>query len=127
MKSAKTVSAITVLLLAAGCGQPETESATDMDVVPEAGSAETETAVAMSQRQLEQWSASCALCHVTGVAGAPISGNVEQWQPRLAQGREVLLTHTLEGLNSMPPLGYCMSCEREDFVAMIDFMLGASQ
>jgi cytochrome c5 len=26
----------------------------------------------------------------------------------------------------MPPLGYCMSCEREDFIAMIDFMAGES-
>ena len=22
----------------------------------------------------------------------------------------------------MPPLGYCMACERDDFVALIDFM-----
>jgi cytochrome c5 len=50
---------------------------------------------------MQMWSRSCALCHVDGNAGAP---------------------HTVEGLNSMPPLGYCMACERDDFLAMIDFM-----
>ncbi len=42
------------------------------------------------------------------------------------QGADVLLAHTVEGLNDMPPLGYCMSCEREDFIAMIDFMAGGT-
>jgi cytochrome c5 len=51
-------------------------------------------------------------------------GDADAWQPRLAQGRETLLRHTVEGLNSMPPLGYCMACEREDFLSMIDFMTG---
>jgi cytochrome c5 len=68
------------------------------------------------------WSQSCALCHVDGKGGAPHVGNVDEWLPRLAQGEEVLLTHTLEGLNNMPPLGYCMACERDDFLAMINFM-----
>jgi cytochrome c5 len=68
------------------------------------------------------WASSCVLCHVNGNGGAPIVGITEQWQPRLAQGMDTLLQHTLEGLNAMPPLGYCMSCEAQDFTAMIGFM-----
>ena len=68
------------------------------------------------------WARSCALCHVDGNAGAPVVGNAQQWLPRLAQGRQTLLQHTVEGLNSMPPLGYWMACEEADFLAMIDFM-----
>lgn len=75
-------------------------------------------------RILELWARSCALCHIDGNAGAPRVGDSDAWQPRLAQGRETLLRHTVEGLNSMPPLGYCMACEREDFLSMIDFMTG---
>lgn len=82
---------------------------------------------ALTARQMQQWAASCALCHAAGEAGAPVVGNAEHWQPRLDQGRDVLLAHTLEGFNSMPPLGYCMSCATEDFVAMIDFMLEGTQ
>jgi len=73
-------------------------------------------------RTMQLWSRSCALCHVDGNAGAPRMGHAEEWLPRIAQGREILLKHTVEGLNSMPPLGYCMACERDDFLAMIDFM-----
>ena len=100
---------------------------------PASDSADTETPATtvstagpdrLSPAQMQKWLRSCALCHVTGVAQAPLVGNVEQWQPRLEQVRELLLAHTIEGFNAMPPLGYCMSCEREDFSAMIDFMLG---
>ena len=77
---------------------------------------------APNERAMALWARSCALCHIDGNAGAPRVGQAEEWGPRLAQGRETLLKHTVEGLNSMPPLGYCMACERDDFLAMIDFM-----
>jgi cytochrome c5 len=75
---------------------------------------------------MKKWSRSCALCHVTGEGGAPRAGFAEEWNPRQVKGKAMLLTHTIEGYNNMPPLGYCMSCEEEDFVALIDFMLGES-
>jgi cytochrome c5 len=84
------------------------------------------TAPTSSQAVAEQWAASCGLCHATGVGGAPIIGMVQQWRPRLAKGQGQLLRHTVEGFNDMPPLGYCMSCEREDFIALIDFMAGTT-
>lgn len=74
-----------------------------------------------------KWSRSCALCHVDGVADAPLVGDTEEWQRRLAQGEDQVLKNVLEGLNSMPPLGYCMSCEIDDFRAMIGFMAGTNQ
>lgn len=79
-------------------------------------------AAAPSARTMKMWSGSCALCHVDGNGGAPRMGQAEEWLPRLAKGRETLLKHTVEGLNNMPPLGYCMACERDDLVTMIDFM-----
>ena len=82
----------------------------------------TMSAPQADERVMQMWSQSCALCHVNGNGGAPHVGNADEWLPRLAQGEDVLLTHTLDGLNNMPPLGYCMACEREDFVAMINFM-----
>ena len=74
-----------------------------------------------------KWVRSCALCHVTGVAGAPVVGDTEEWKLRLAQGEESILRHTIEGYNSMPPLGYCMACEIDDFRAMIGYMAGTNQ
>ena len=74
-----------------------------------------------------KWARSCALCHVSGEAGAPIAGDIADWQQRLEQGEESILRRVLEGYNSMPPLGYCMACEVQDFRAMIGFMARTSQ
>ena len=62
------------------------------------------------------------MCHVRGEGGAPKIGDAAAWAPRLAQGEAVILEHTINGFNNMPPLGYCMDCEREDLRAYINFM-----
>lgn len=83
-------------------------------------SAEASAAASVAQK----WARSCALCHVDGNAGAPRIGHAEDWRARLAKGRPTLLRHTIEGYNAMPPLGYCMDCEREDFIGLIELMTG---
>ncbi len=83
--------------------------------------------VQASAEVMGKWTRSCALCHVNGEGGAPRVGFAQEWKPRLVKGQAVLLKHTIEGFNNMPPLGYCMSCEEEDFVALIDFMPGESE
>ena len=97
--------------MSVGCEHGEPEAA----VKTAAGSAPR-------PEQMLLWTNSCALCHVTGVGGAPIVGNHDDWADRLEQGNELLLEHTLEGYNNMPPLGYCMACEKDDFTALIEFM-----
>ena len=73
---------------------------------------------------MAKWARSCALCHITGEANAPVVGDTEEWQQRLQKGEAALLNNVVNGINSMPPLGYCMSCEAADFRVMIDFMTG---
>ena len=51
--------------------------------------------------------------------------DVDAWRDRVAAGEAQLLQHTLEGLNAMPPLGYCMDCTEADFRALIRFMIPA--
>ena len=70
----------------------------------------------------QRWARTCALCHVNGAGGAPKVGDHNAWSTRLAQGEAVLLDHTVNGFGNMPPLGYCMDCEREDLRAAIAFM-----
>lgn len=78
----------------------------------------------LTAERMGQWSRNCALCHVRGEGGAPVLGDRGAWTARLEQGEDTLLRHTLEGLNNMPPLGYCMDCEEDDFLALIRFMGG---
>ncbi len=73
---------------------------------------------------MAQWSRNCALCHIRGEGGAPVLGDRPAWQPRLEKGEAALLESTVAGLNNMPPLGYCMDCEEDDFLALIRFMGG---
>ena len=77
-----------------------------------------------SSEAIAKWARSCALCHITGEADAPIIGDTEEWQQRLQKGEAALLNNVVNGINSMPPLGYCMSCEAADFRVMIDYMAG---
>lgn len=74
-----------------------------------------------------KWARSCALCHITGEADAPIVGDTADWQRRLAQGEDSILRNVIDGVNSMPPLGYCMACEVADFRAMIAYMAGTTR
>ena len=109
MRISKGLAAAAVAFLAGGCASPPEEAAARRPVDPDV---------------LRHWAQTCALCHVSGNGGAPRFGHADDWRPRVAQGREALLTHTLEGLGNMPPLGYCMACERDDFVALIELMIG---
>lgn len=67
---------------------------------------------------------SCFACHGMGAGGAPRSGNVADWAPRVAKGMDTLLDHTIDGFQGMPPLGMCGSCGEDEFVALIEFMAG---
>lgn len=81
----------------------------------------------IDQDVMGKWSRSCALCHISGEAGAPVVGDTAEWQRRLQQGEDAILANVVEGFNSMPPLGYCMACELSDFRAMIVYMAGLNQ
>jgi cytochrome c5 len=69
----------------------------------------------------------CSSCHSTGAAGAPVVGNQTTWAPRLKQDMKVIYTHAINGLNSMPPKGGCLSCADDEIKAVVDFMVNASK
>ena len=66
---------------------------------------------------------SCFSCHERGHGGAPLRGNMEQWQSRLNKGEEIILTNMLKGYNGMPPKGACFDCSEEDLQKALAFML----
>jgi cytochrome c5 len=72
----------------------------------------------------ELYNRSCRSCHAQGAAQAPLTGNRDAWAPRLEQGMDVLLDHTISGYNGMPPMGMCFDCDEEQFTALIRFMSG---
>ena len=47
----------------------------------------------------------CSACHSLGINGAPKIGDHAAWGPRIAQGKEALYSHAIEGKGTMPPRG----------------------
>jgi len=47
----------------------------------------------------------CSACHGAGINGAPKVGDHAAWGPRVQQGKQVLYTHAISGIRSMPPRG----------------------
>ncbi len=69
----------------------------------------------------------CVTCHATGLAGAPKLADVEAWQPRLAQGIEVLYEHSLVGFLAMPPKGGFMNIPDDQIKLAVDYMVAAAK
>ncbi|MBB5018492.1 cytochrome c5 [Chitinivorax tropicus] len=71
----------------------------------------------------------CAMCHQTGLSGAPIPGNKQDWQARMAAGKERLYQHAIEGFTGekgmMPAKGANAALSDADVKSAVDYMLGA--
>jgi cytochrome c5 len=68
----------------------------------------------------------CGVCHATGAAGAPKIGDAAVWQPRIAQGADVLLQNATHGIRAMPPKGTCMDCSDDELKAAIAVLTGSA-
>lgn len=68
----------------------------------------------------------CAGCHTSGAAGAPKMVRAD-WAARIAQGKETLHKHAIEGFNNvgvMPARGGNPSLTDEQVIATVDWMIG---
>lgn len=69
------------------------------------------------------YNSACAACHAGGVLGAPKKGDAGDWEDRIAQGMDVLLEHSINGFNAMPPRGGCGNCSDEEIESAIEHMI----
>lgn len=82
--------------------------------------------VTLSPARTELYAASCKTCHEDPATGAPQTHDTIAWAPRLEKGEDVLLDNIVNGFNGMPPLGQCIECDVEDFLALTRFMAAPS-
>lgn len=66
----------------------------------------------------------CLQCHANVQTGAPVMGDHDAWGPILAQGKHQIMTHVVEGLRGMPPLGYCSACSEADLITLSEVLAG---
>jgi cytochrome c5 len=77
---------------------------------------------AADQVIVDKYNKSCAACHASGAAGAPKTGDVAAWAPRMEKGMDVLVASVGNGLNAMPPKGMCYDCSDAEYQALIEHM-----
>jgi cytochrome c5 len=70
----------------------------------------------------------CTACHTTGVGLAPTLDH-SHWDARIAQGKETLYKHAIEGYTGpdggiMPPKGGNPALSEEQIHATVDWMIG---
>jgi len=69
----------------------------------------------------------CKICHGSGVAGAPVTGNSDDWQERIKQDKALIYQHALEGFQGdsgvMPAKGGQAQLDDDAVKAAVDYML----
>ena len=67
----------------------------------------------------------CAICHKLGMNAAPKYGSKPLWAKRIAQGRETVYSHAINGLRGMPPRGGFARLSDDEVKAGTDYMVRA--
>lgn len=131
MRTTKLLPLLLVALLAA-CGKSEApKSEAPKAEAPAAAPAPVADAAADGGKGLDVFKKTCVMCHQTGVAGAPKLGDKADWGPRIAQGKDVLYKHAIEGFNgskgAMPAKGGNPSLSDEEMKAAVDYIVSKGQ
>ena len=83
--------------------------------------------VASSKSGKDIYNSVCMSCHMSGAAGAPITGKADQWGERLAKGNDTLYSNAINGIGVMPAKGGLMSLSDEEVKLAVDYMLEESK
>jgi cytochrome c5 len=77
------------------------------------------------------YNGACFACHSSGAAGAPKVGDKGAWAPRIAQGKDTLYEHAINGYNgkagAMPAKGGNASLADADVKAAVDYMVALAK
>lgn len=137
-QSGKLLPALLIALALTACGKKEEQTATPAQPAAEAAkpaeTAKPEEHAANDEHQAKGekvFKGTCAMCHQTGAAGAPIFGNKDDWGPRIAQGMPTLYDHALKGFTGkkgmMPARGANTSLSDDDVKAGVDYMVSKAK
>lgn len=134
MKASVIVAASLTVLLAA-CGQKESAAPAPAPAASAPAPAPAAPAAAAPAAANSAGSGVfnkvCSLCHAAGVGGAPKVGDKADWGPRIAQGKDVLYKHALEGFTGqkgmMPARGASASLTDDEVKSAVDYMVSKAE
>ena len=133
-KNTMMVAAAIVAALLAGCGdkKPEPAAAASAPAAVSAPAAPAPAAAPAPENELGKsvFGKTCAMCHAAGVAGAPKPGDKADWGPRIAQGKDTLYKHAIDGFTGakgmMPAKGGASNLSDAEVKAAVDYMADKS-
>ena len=73
------------------------------------------------------YTAHCAMCHDSGMAGAPKVGDKAAWKEHIASGMDHMLEIAEKGIGAMPPKGTCSDCTKAELKGAIEYMIEQSK
>ncbi|MHB1403624.1 MAG: c-type cytochrome [Thiobacillus sp.] len=135
MKKTSLVLAVSLAALLSACGKQESAApeapAPEVAAPAPAPAPAPEPVVAENVLGKSIFNKTCALCHATGVAGAPKPGDTADWGPRIAQGNDLLYKHAMEGFTGakgmMPARGGNTALTDDEVKAAVDYMVDLSK
>lgn len=86
----------------------------------------TAAAPAAGKSGEEVYKAVCAMCHATGLMNAPKFGDKAQWEPRIKQGRDTLVSNATKGIRMMPAKGGNPSLSDAEVAEAVKYMANAA-
>lgn len=73
----------------------------------------------------------CFVCHATGLTGAPLPGDIDNWNPRIRKGIETLYSNAINGYQGtvgiMPPKGGNLLLTDEEVKEAVNYLVNLVQ
>ena len=132
-KTSLTMALAAATLVLAACGKNEAPAPAAAPAPAPAAEAPAPAAAPVAENTAGKsvYGKTCAMCHAAGVAGAPKPGDKADWAPRIAQGKDTLYKHAIEGYTGakgmMPARGGAATLSDDDVKAAVNHMVSLSQ
>lgn len=82
--------------------------------------------VAAGKSGEEVYKAVCSMCHAAGLMNAPKFGDKAQWEPRIKQGYDTLVTNATKGIRTMPAKGGNPGLSDAEVAGAVKYMANAA-
>ena len=87
---------------------------------------QTSKLIVVATKQLsgkEVYNNACMSCHASGAAGAPMTGNKDQWADRTTKGNEALYASAINGIGVMPAKGGISTLSDAEVKSAVDYLI----